>query len=221
MQHTRRLFIIASALLAAFALWTAALFHVDVQPIGPGGSAVAFAALNGSFHRLTGVHMPLYILTDWLGLIPAGIAMAFALLGLGQWIRRRSLMQVDGSILILGSFYLLVIAAYLFFEAFVVNCRPVLIDGRLEPSYPSSTTLLTLCVLPTAALQLHGRIRHAALRKGCIGALITFGAFMVIGRLVSGVHWLTDIIGGSLLSAGLVMLYHATCCAVRAHGAHR
>ena len=27
------------------------------------------------------------------------------------------------------------------------------------------------------------------------------------GRLLSGVHWVSDIIGGALLSGGLVMLY--------------
>lgn len=211
MKDTRKYFITA-ALLAAFVLWTTAVYHVGVQPIGPEGSSVGFAALNGSFHRLTGIHMTLYTLTDWLGLVPVGIALSFALLGLWQWIRRRSLLRVDSSILVLGGFYLLVIAAYLFFEAFVVNYRPVLIEGRLEASYPSSTTLLTLCVIPTAIMQLRGRIRHALLRRCCVGGLAVFGAFMVVARLLSGVHWLTDVIGGVLLSAGLVMLYHAGCC---------
>lgn len=214
MQDIRKYFIAAAALLAAFVLWTAALFLVDVQPIGPEGSSVGFAALNGSFHRLTGVHMALYTLTDWLGLIPAGIAMGFALLGLAQWIRRRRLLRVDSSILVLGGFYLLVIAAYLFFEGFVVNHRPVLIEGRLEASYPSSTTLLTMCVIPTAAMQLRGRIRHPLLRRSCIAVLIIFSTFMFIARLVSGVHWLTDVLGGALLSAGLVIMYHAVCCAL-------
>ena len=196
-------------MLAAFALWTMLICAVDVQAIGPEGTAVGFAAVNGYVHRLTGVHMTLYTITDWLGLVPIGAAMGFALLGLCQWIRRRSLLKVDRSILVLGGFYIAVMAAFLIFEQFIVNYRPVLIEGRLEASYPSSTTLLVLCVMPTALMQFNARIRNAVFRR-CIAAVIAvFSAFMVIGRLISGVHWLTDIVGGALLSAGLVMIYRA------------
>ena len=151
--------------------------------------------------------MILYTVTDWPGLVPVGICLAFALLGLGQWIRRRSLRRVDRSILVLGGFYLVVIFCYLFFEAFVVNRRPVLIGGVLEASYPSSTTLLVLCVIPTAIMQLRGRIQNSALRRCVSGSISVFTVFMVAGRLLSGVHWFTDIIGGILLSAGLILLY--------------
>ena len=199
----------ALSLLAAFGLWTAAVCLVDVQPIGPVGSRVGFAGINGLFHSMTGVHFSLYLATDWLSLIPAGICLGFALLGLAQWIRRKSLRAVDRSILLLGGFYILVAAAYLFFEETVINYRPVLIQGILEASYPSSTTLLVLCVMPTAAMQLRRRIRHPLARRCCLAAITAFSLFMVAGRLVSGVHWLTDIIGGSLLSAGLVLLYQA------------
>jgi undecaprenyl-diphosphatase len=99
-------------------------------------------------------------------------------------------------------------AAYVFFEIFVVNYRPVLIDGVLEASYPSSTTMLVLCVMPTAVMQLRRRIRHRTFRRVVSFTLIAFTAFMVIGRLISGVHWFTDIVGGALLSASLVTLYH-------------
>ena len=199
----------ALILLAAFALWTAAVCLVDVRPIGPLDSCVGFAALNAAFHRLTGVHMALYTLTDWLGLVPIGTAAAFALLGAAQWLRRRRLGRVDRSLLVLGGFYALVIAVYVCFEMFPVNFRPVLIGGHLEASYPSSTTLLTLCVMPTAALQLRGRIQRRALRRAVSWAIAAFTAFMLIGRLLSGVHWLSDIVGGALLAAGLVALYAA------------
>ena len=200
---------ISALLLTAFALWTAAVCHVDVQTIGPRGSSVGFAAVNGFVHARTGVHFGLYTLTDWLGLVPVGVCMGFAVLGLVQWIRRRSVWKVDYSILVLGGFYLLVMAVYLFFEAHVINYRPVLIADFLEASYPSSTTILVLCVMPTAAMQLGGRIKHSVLKRCVLLAITVFSSFMVIGRLVSGVHWLSDIIGGSLLSGGLVMLYAA------------
>ena len=38
---------------------------------------------------------------------------------------------------------------------------------------------------------------------------IAFSTFMVIGRLVAGVHWFTDIMGAVILSAGLFILYKA------------
>lgn len=197
----------AICMLAAFVLWTAAICFVDVEAIGPQGSSVGFATVNKFFHDLTGVHMSLYTITDWLGLVPIGFMLGFALLGLLQWIKRRSLRQVDYSLLVLGGFYLVVMAAYVFFEMLVVNYRPVLINGILEASYPSSTTLLVLCVMPTAIMQLNERIKNCALRRCIAFILAAFILFMVIGRLVSGVHWLTDIVGGALLSAGLVMLY--------------
>ena len=203
----KRNFCIALGLLAAFALWTIAISLIDVQAIGPQGSTVGFATLNSMVHMLTGVHMQLYTITDWLGLVPVAFGFGFAMLGLAQWIKRKSILKVDRSILILGAFYIVTLTAYLFFESYVINYRPVLIAGYLEASYPSSTTLLVLCVLPTAMLQLRDRIKQPIFRK-CVSIGITaFIAFMVIGRLISGVHWLTDIIGGILLSAGLVMLY--------------
>ena len=112
----------------------------DVQPIGPNGSRVGFAAINGAFHALTGVHWALYTLTDWLGLVPIGIAFGFAVLGLVQLIRRKSLLRVDRDILMLGGFYIVVLAAYVLFETVVINYRPVLIGGKLEASYPSEVT---------------------------------------------------------------------------------
>lgn len=193
----------ALGFLAAFLLWTVAVSRIDVQPIGPQGSVVGFATLNGLVHSFTGVHMLLYTITDWLSLVPVAFGLGFALTGLWQWIKRKSILKVDCSILLLGVFYAVVLAVYLLFEKMVINYRPVLIEGVLEASYPSSTTVLVLCIMPTAVMQLRSHVQ----KKGIIMAITAFTVFMVIGRLLSGVHWVTDIIGGILLSAGLVLLY--------------
>lgn len=206
-MKNRKLTNISLCFLAVFILWTLLVRFVDVQPIGPQGSLVGLATWNGYVHTLTGVCMPLYTITDWLGLIPVAIMFGFAVLGLVQWIQRKHILRIDFSILVLGGFYILVTAVYMLFEMCVINYRPILINGYLEASYPSSTTMLVLCVIPTTILQIGNRIRHRWIRRSISILLIGFMLFMVIGRLISGVHWLTDIIGGILISAGLVTMY--------------
>ena len=196
--------VVAICLLGAFVLWTVLVCLVDVQAIGPRESNVGFATLNVWFHDLTGVHISLYVLTDWLGLVPIFVALGFAAFGGVQWIQRKRLLAVDRSIFILGGFYAVVIAAFLFFEAVVINYRPVLIEGILEASYPSSTTLLVLCVMPTAMMQFFDRIKSTFWRRAMFFVITAYVLFMVVGRLLSGVHWVTDIIGGVLLGAGRV-----------------
>lgn len=207
MKRNRNRFIASLCLLGAFVLWTVAVRFVDVQAIGPQDSRVGFAALNRFIHKLTGVHFALYHLTDWLGLVPVFVCMGFGALGLCQWIKRKSIRKVDFDILVLGGFYVVTIAAYLLFESVVINYRPVLIGGALEASYPSSTTILVMCVMPTAGMQLGERIKNRVLRKVVSIGISAFIAFMVIGRLLCGVHWFTDIVGGALLSVGLVKMY--------------
>ena len=202
----KRIFV-GAGFLAAFVLWTVLVSLVDIRAIGPNGSSVGFAALNGYVHKFTGVNFHLYTITDWLGLVPIGVAFGFAMLGLAQWIKRKSLLKVDRSLLALGGFYVVVLVAYIFFEIVVINYRPVLLGGYLEASYPSSTTMLVMCVMPAAMIQLHARIENDVFRRCVMISIAVFIVFMVIGRLVSGVHWLSDIIGGALISAGLVMIY--------------
>ena len=208
-KKNSRLFWVGVGLLAVFVLWTVLIRFVDVEAIGPRQSSVGFATLNGYIHNLTGVNMSLYIITDWLGLVPIGVAFGFAVLGLVQWIKRKRLLKVDRSILTLGGFYIVVMAVYILFEIVVINYRPTLIDGYLEASYPSSTTILVMCVMPTAMMQLRTRIKNDLFRRCVMLTITVFITFMVIGRLVSGVHWITDIIGGALLSTAIVLMYYS------------
>ena len=194
--------------LLLFGIFTALIQTIDVQVAGETGREVGLATINTCVHRFTGVHMQLYTITDWLGLVPIVFAMGFGTLGLIQWIKRKHLLKVDYSILVLGGFYIVVMAVYVLFEMLVVNYRPVLIGGILEASYPSSTTMLVMCVMPTAIMQFNARIKNNVLKRSVASAIIAFIVFMVIGRLVSGVHWITDIIGGALVRSGLVLMYY-------------
>ena len=204
---TRKDFAVGATLLATFALWTALVQLVDVQPVGQNGTDIGFAAFNTWFHELTGVHMGLYAVTDWLGLVPVAVCLGFGALGAAQLFRCRNLLEVDPDLLLLGVHYVVVAVAYLAFEMFPVNYRPIPIDGVMEASYPSSTTLLVLGVMPTLAYQIARRSKSIQAKVAVIAFVAAFSALMVAGRLVSGVHWATDIVGSILLAASLFAMY--------------
>ena len=194
-------------LLTAFVFWTYLVLIVDVQQAGETGTEVGFATINTWFHEWTGVSLQLYTITDWLGLVPVGICLIFGMIGLWQLIKRKGLRNVDADLILLGIYYVVVIFGYLIFEMIPINYRPIFIEGRMEASYPSSTTLLVLSVMPTLVFQVNRRVGNQNVRKIFKVMTMMFSIFMVGGRLFSGVHWLTDIIGSVLLSAGLFYSY--------------
>lgn len=206
-NNSKRELMSGLVLLADFIVWTILIQYIDVQRVGPKETEVGLATLNVWFHQMTGVHMLIYTITDWLGLVPVIICMCFGVWGFVQLVKRKSLLKVDPDIILLGAYYVMVILGYLLFEMVPINYRPVLIDGNLEASYPSSTTLLVLSVMPTLKFQVDRRVASAILRKATTAFVTAFSAFMVIGRLISGVHWATDIIGSVFLSSGLFMVY--------------
>ena len=208
-KNEKRELCLGAALVLLFGLWTLLVKTVDVGVAGASATEVGFAALNGWFHGVTGVHWALYDLTDLLSVIPLGVCALFGLLGAVQLIRRKSLREVDRDILLLGIYYVVVIGAFFLFEVFPVNFRPIFIEGKLEASYPSSTTLLVLSVMPTLMFQADRRCKAVGLKWAVRILTALFSAFMVVSRLVCGVHWLTDIVGGLILSAGLFLLYKA------------
>jgi len=204
-----RLFAVGAGLIIGFVLWTILIQTVDVRAVGVNGTNVGFAGFNTYFHGLTGVNMTLYTITDWLGLVPIFVCLCFGALGLVQLIKRKNLLKVDRDIILLGVYYVIVIAAYLAFEAIPVNYRPILINGFMETSYPSSTTLLVLSVMPTLIFQANRRLKNAVAKKIIAITAIGFSLFMVISRIFSGVHWITDIVGSTLISAGFYFIYKA------------
>jgi undecaprenyl-diphosphatase len=202
---------VSLGMIMSFVLWTILVSVVDLQSIGPRGSFVGFATINGWLKNIIGVNFILYEITDWLGIIPIIVVLGFAIVGLVQLIKRKSLLKVDRSILLLGVFYIVVASVYVLFEVIVINYRPVLIGGRLETSYPSSTTMLIICVMLTALLPIKVYIKNKTAYKIIKYVTWDFVIFMILGRILSGVHWISDIVGGILISGGLVVAYYTLC----------
>lgn len=208
---SKKLFTLSAVFFILFALFTVAVKLVDVQSVGPMGSCVGFGKLNAAFNAAFPYSELWYDLTDFCGYIAILVCVFFGAVGAFQlFITRKSLLKVDRDILYLGIFYIIVIALYVIFNHFAINYRPVILDAEegLEASYPSSHTMLIICVMATAAIEAWHRFRDKKGLRSVLTVLCVFLlAFTVIGRLVSGAHWLTDIIGSCLISAALVCLY--------------
>lgn len=210
-------FITSGVLFVVFVLFTILVANVDLQPIGPDSSIVGFAGLNGAVADAVGVHMFWYHLTDVLGYLAILVVLFFGLLGVLQLVKGKSLAKVDADIYVLGGFYVLVILFYVIFEVVSVNYRPVILDPAqgLEASYPSSHTMLALCVFTTAIFQFQSRIKNQQVCRVIEIVMAVLIVLTVGGRLLSGVHWFTDIIGSILLSASLIALYCAAIMTLR------
>lgn len=205
----RKNFIVTGVLFVLFLIFTWLVMNVDVNSIGPEGSHVGLATLNQTVHKMIGVHILWYDITDWLGVVAILIALGFGVLGFIQFIKRKSLFKVDTDIILLGGYYLVVIALYIFFEIFIVNYRPIILNDSLEASFPSSHAMIVTCIMMTAMIQFKYRIKNSLIKN--VTQVISLGIVVVtvIGRLISGVHWMTDIVAGILLSAVLVSAYHS------------
>ncbi len=206
-EKTKKSLFTTCALAVSALIYTVMIKLVDVQPIGPEGSSVGFAALNGFFFNLIGTHKFFYYLTEFFGIIAILIALLFAAVGAYQLYTRKNLLKVDKNVLAMGGIYILVIVLYVLFDKIPVNYRPVILDEGLESSYPSTHTMLSMCIIGCALIEFRQVLKKPVLKIAepvCI-ALI---ACTVIGRLLSGVHWFTDIMGGALISAAIISLYY-------------
>ena len=214
MNKKKRNFFISTILILLAVVFTILVKVVDVKQVGVNETSIGFVTLNQFVFKTTGVNMIWYHITDWLGLVPIFMAMAYALLGLVQLIKRKSLFKVDKEIIILGLFYVVVISIYIFFEKVIVNYRPILMNGFLEASYPSSHTLMTICLCGSSII-VNKKMFNNKITKlmNMLSLIIIF--ITVIGRLISGVHWFTDIVGGIFISIALLMTLYSLVDVIR------
>lgn len=208
-KKTKRNFIISGGLFSVFLIFTLIVTFVDVRPVGANGSKVGLASLNQWFFNLLGVIEPLDVLTDVFMCVAIALFAGLAVVGVVQWVKRKSIKKVDKELILFALCCCLMGCCYLFFEAVVINTRPTAIEGVLEASYPSSHTLIIGVVLG-CAIVLNQKRNIESKYKNLINVVIcAFAGVAIVCRCLSGMHWLTDIFAGALLASSIDMFYYA------------
>lgn len=206
-KNTNKRLMYFGVFLCVALLFTLLVKVVDVRAIGPKGTSVGFSHINGFFHKLSGVNMILYDITDFLGIVSILVVVYFAFKGFMQLVREKSLFKVDKYIIALGVLYGVVMATYVVFEVLIINYRPIIMPGEIEveASFPSSHTMLICVVLGSAAI-VWSKVweGNETLRKCLVYACYFCIGFTIAGRLFSGVHWFTDILGGVFYSLAMI-----------------
>jgi undecaprenyl-diphosphatase len=205
----------ATWLVLACIVFTILVKKVDLAYIGPMGSKVGFSTINNFFHKLLGFNKGLYDLTEILGIIPILMAVGYACVGGYQLVKRKSIKKVDSEIIAIGVLYVAVGVLYLFFEKVIINYRPVLIKGELEASYPSSHTLLALCICGSTMIL--NRFKYPRIKIAQYESKLALASMILIlfGRFLSGAHWFSDIVGGVIISITLLYLFDLSLACIK------
>lgn len=206
-EKTKNGFLLTVILLVGFLIYTMCVMYVDAKPMGLDGTKIGFASLNVPIHQFLGFNKAFYYLSKGIGVITFIVAGFFAALTVIEMFIRKGIFKADQSLYALCVIYVLVIIAYVLFDKLAINFRPIDMGEGLEPSYPSTHTMLAVVVFVTGAIQLKYRLDESVIKRTVIIVLYALNGLMILFRMLSGVHWFTDILGGVIIGAVFISLY--------------
>ena len=142
------------------------------------------------------------VLTDILLFLSLATVLPFAIIGIHQLVKRKSLAKVDPLIYFMLGAYILSVVHYVTFILTSINASPLSTPDEIKQSYPSTHVFIFITYLFVALTGLFRYIKMSKVAKiSAICVVSILSIIMVIFRLYSGQHYLTDIIGGVLLAA--------------------
>ena len=207
MKANKKYFVISAIFFCLFIIFTLMVKYIGVAPVGPENSKVGFATLNKAISDNLPYNDLMYNLSEVLGYVAILTVGIFGLFGIMQLFIKKGFTKVDKDLYILCGLYACALLTYIVFEKVIINYRPVILEGELEASYPSSHTMLAVTFMMAAIQQFSMRLKKEKSRQMVLIACALVGIGVIITRIISGVHWITDIIGSILVSLAWFMLY--------------
>lgn len=205
---------VSAACAVLFVVLIVLIKTVDVEIVLVTGKEMGLYSLNSAlFFEKNDVW---YKITEILGYLAIVEILAFAALGAWQLFTRKSLKKVDRDIYAFAAVIVVLAIFYVLFEKVVVNYRPIILDAEkgAEASFPSSHTMLALTVFACGAIEAVRLVGNKKVKYSLVVTSIASAVLTVVGRLLSGVHWFTDILGGVLISACIVCAFVAFCASI-------
>ena len=211
MKSSKKTIFMGGILMVLFVIFTILVKTVNVGAVGPENSVVGFSGINKAFFDFSGQNGFCYHLSEYIGYFSFLVVFLFALYGVYELIKRKSFKKIDKQIVALGIFYVVVAVFFAVFEKVIINYRPVIedIEEGLEASYPSTHVLIIVCIMGSTSIVLSSLFRGSGSKPVVAACVISFvlAVIGVLARLFSGVHWLTDVFGGLLLSMSLLTMF--------------
>ena len=132
----------------------------------------------------------------------------FAIFGLCQWIKRKSIKKVDKELIFMLIPLILMAIVYFVFDKFLIwNTRP---DGSGEPSFPSTHVMVVATIFLLIALVLPRYIKSKAACALLDLMMLIFIVLTCVGRVLANKHWTSDVIGALVFSLVFALIYYLT-----------
>lgn len=209
MNKEKRNYYITLAIFIVFIIFTIGVMNIDVMAIGPKDGKVGFSTINKKVFEIFGQNDKWDQVSDKLLSISVFVELGFILITIFQIIKRKSLFKIDYDISIFFILYIIFALINVFFDYIAINNRPIIEDGKVEASYPSTHTFMTVFMLGFLMIEIWCRIKNKAIKNIIYTICVIIMIAMPILRVIAGRHWLTDVIGGVILGLFAVMLAYS------------
>lgn len=144
--------------------------------------------------------------TDIILIASFAVLAVFALTGLCQWLKRKSLKKVDKPLLWFPFPLALMAITHIVFDKFLIwNTRP---DGSGEASFPSTHVMVVATIFFLVAIILPKYIKSKAAYIILDLFMLAFIVLVSVGRVLANKHWPSDVLGALAFAAIFAAIYY-------------